>query len=178
VLVSDVTAGSPAAKAGLARGDVILSVNGKATNTSAQLRNHVALAGKGARVTLALERDGKARTVELTLGEVPGAPASAGGRAQKVDGGLLSGVTVQPLDRTARDRLRVPASLAGVVVTKVDPDSAAAEIGLREDDVIVELNRTQVRDVDAFRKAAKQDDRSLLLLVYRDGATVFMSLQR
>jgi serine protease Do len=176
VLVSDVTAGSPAEKAGLARGDVILSVNGKATNTSAQLRNHVAMAGKGTRVTLEIERDRKPRTIELTLGELPG--AGRGGPAQKVDVGLLNGISVQPLDRATRDRVGAPATLAGVVVAKVEPDSPAAEIGLREGDIIVEVNRSAVRDVDAFRKAAKQNDRSLLLLVYRDGATVFMSLER
>jgi serine protease Do len=176
VLVSDVTADSPAAKAGLERGDVILSVNGNATNTSAQLRNQVALAGKGARVTLAYERDRKPRSVEVTLGETPN--DRNGGAAQKVDAGLLGGITVQPLDRTARNQLRVPDAVNGVVVAKVEPDSAAAEIGLRENDIIIEVNRTETPNVDAFRKAAKQTEGSMLLLVYRDGATVFMSLNR
>jgi serine protease Do len=176
VLVSDVTPDSPAAKAGLERGDVILSVNGHATNTSAQLRNRIALAGQAARVKLEYERDRKPHSVEITLGEMPN--DSGGGAAQEVDAGLLGGVTAQPLDRAARNRLRVPDTVNGIVVAKVEPGSAAAEIGLREDDVIIEVNRTETPNVDAFRKAAKQSTQSVLLLVYRDGSTLFMSLNR
>ena len=174
VLVSDVTPGSPAAKAGIARGDVILSVNGHATNTSAQLRNRIAHAGKAARVTLEVERDRKPRTVEVTLGEIPN--GGEGGPAQKVEGGLLGGITVEPLDRAARNRHGIPDSIEGVLVTKTDP--SRADIGLREGDVIVEVNRKATTTVDAFRKAAKESDDSVLLLVYRDGATVFMSFNR
>jgi serine protease Do len=176
VLVSDVTPNSPAAKAGIKRGDVILSVNGNATNTPAQLRNHVALAGKGSKVKLEVERDHKPRSFEVTLGETPS--DRNGGAAQKVDDGVLGGVTVQPLDRAARTRLRVPDSVEGVLVSKVEPDGAAAQMGLREDDVIIEVNRSATTTVDAFRKAAKQSADSVLLLVYRDGATVFMSFNR
>jgi serine protease Do len=176
VLVSDVTPGSPAAKAGIKRGDVILSVNGHATNTSAQLRNQVALAGKSAKVKLEIERDRKPQSLEVTLGEMPS--DRDGGAAQKIDGGLFGGITVQPLDRAARTRLRVPDAIEGVLVSKVEPDGAAAEMGLREDDIIIEVNRTATTTVDAFRKAAKQREDSVLLLVYRDGATVFMSLNQ
>jgi serine protease Do len=176
VLVSDVTPGSPAAKAGIKRGDVILSVNGHPTNTSAQLRNQVALAGKGAKVKLELERDRKPRSLDVTLGE--SRADRKGGGAQTVEEGVLGGVTVQPLDRAARTRLHVPDTVEGVLVSKVDPDGAAAQMGLREDDVILEVNRTATATVDAFRKAAKQSADSVLLLVYRDGATVFMSFSR
>ena len=85
---------------------------------------------------------------------------------------------MQPLDRPARTRLRVPDSIEGVLVAKVEPDGAAAQMGLREDDIIIEVNRTATTSVDAFRKAAKQSADSVLLLVYHDGATVFMSLSR
>jgi serine protease Do len=176
VLVSDVTPNSPAAKAGIKRGDVILSVNGNATNTSAQLRNQVALAGKGSKVKLAVERDRKPQSFEVTLAEVPN--DRKGDATQKVDEGVLGGITLQPLDRSARTRLRVPDSVEGVLVSKVEPDSAAAHMGLREDDVIIEVNRTATTTVDAFRKAAKQSADGVLLLVYRDGATVFMSASR
>jgi serine protease Do len=171
VLVSEVTAGSPAAQVGLRRGDVILSVNGHATDTSPQFRNQVALAGKGARVKLEYERDRKPHSVEVTLGEMPGDHG-----AQKVDAPVLGGISVQPLDRGTRNRLRVPEAVNGVVVAKVEPDSAAAEIGLREDDIILEVNRIATADVDAFRKAVRGSERGVLLVVYRDGTTVMMSL--
>jgi serine protease Do len=172
VLVSEVTAGSPAAQAGLRRGDVILSVNGHATDTSPQFRTQVALAGKGARVKLEYERDRKPHVVEVTLGEMPG------DHRVHIDAPLLGGISVRPLDRDTRDRLRVPEAVTGVVVAKVESDSAAAAIGLREDDIIVEVDRIETADVDAFRKAVTGSERSVSVLVYRDGATVMMSLAR
>ena len=175
VLVSDVTPGSPAAKAGIARGDVIVAIGGHATNTSAQLRNAVALAGRDARVHVELVHGKTPRAVDVVLGEQP---ADGPGAGQAVHEGLLSGLTVAPLERSSRARLRVPEDIGGVVVTKVDPDSAAAEIGLREGDVIVEVNRTQTPSLDAFREAARASDDDVLLLVYRDGVTVYLSLSR
>lgn len=62
--------------------------------------------------------------------------------------------------------------------TRVDPRSAVRALGLREGDVIVEVNRKATKDVTAFQNAARADDRSVVLLVYRDGATVYLSLTR
>jgi serine protease Do len=157
------------------RGDVIVAINGTPTNTSAQLRNQIALAGKGTRVRVEIERAGKPRMLEVVLGELP---SDRGGGAQKLATGLLGGITVQPLDRANRNRLRIPDDVTGVLVTEVQPDSAAAEFGLRPDDVIVEVNRNPTPDLDTFRKATHASDESVLLLVYRDGTTVFMSLTR
>ena len=174
VLVSDVTPDSPAARAGLERGDVIVTVDGSATNTSAHLRNQVALAGKGKRVRLDVERGGKQRSFDVELGELP----TDRGAPQALDEGILGGVTVQPLDRADRNRLRMPANASGVVVTQIRPDSPAAEAGLREGDVILEVNRTPTPTIEAFREAAGGDQRNLLLLIYRDGATAYMSLSK
>jgi serine protease Do len=179
VVVSDVTPDSPAARAGIERGDVIVAVDGSPTTTSAQLRNLIALAGKGKRVKLDVERAGKQRAVELELGEAPAAGAGAGaGAPQALDQGLLSGVTVQPLDRATRSRLAVPSRVDGLVVTHIEPDSSAAQMGLRDGDVIVEVNRTPTPSVDAFRKALEGSDRAALLLIYRDGATLYLSLSK
>lgn len=173
VLVSDVTPGSPAAKAGIARGDVILSVDGHPTNTSTQLRNAVALAGQGAHARVEIEHDRHARTIELVLGEAPVANAP-----QAVKDGVLSGLSIAPLDPHARHQVGVPEGVSGVLVSKVEPGSAAAEIGLRPGDVIVEVNRKEVPDLEAFRNATRADQDSVLLLVFRDGATIYMSLSR
>ncbi|HEX7842851.1 MAG TPA: DegQ family serine endoprotease [Kofleriaceae bacterium] len=174
VLVSDVTPGSPAAKAGIARGDVIVSVDGAPATTPAQLRNLIALAGKGKRVRLAVEHGGTLRRVDVALGELP----SDAGAPQTVDQGLFGGVTVQPLDRASRSRLRVPPGVDGVLVARVSPDSPAAEMGLREGDVILQVNQTPTPAIDALRKALQGDQRAVLLLIYRDGTTLYLSLSR
>ena len=90
---------------------------------------------------------------------------------------MLSGLAVQPLDRALRERLHVPDDIDGVVVSGVarrDPAPPA----LRAGDVIVEINRTPVASVEAFQRAASAASDRALLLVYRDGATVYLSLSR
>jgi serine protease Do len=179
VLVSDVTPDSPAAKAGLKRGDVITAIDGVKTTDSAHLRNLVALAGKGKKVKVDLLREGKEKSVEVTLAEQPAdGSISVSGREQAEDSGLFAGVTVQELDAATRSRLRVPPNVRGILVARVDPRSPAASMGLRPGDVIVEVNRIETPSVEAFRKATRQSERRALVLVYRDGATIFMSLSR
>jgi serine protease Do len=179
VLISDVTPGSPAANAGLKRGDVITSIDGVKTTDSAHLRNLVALAGKGKKVKVELLRDGKAKSVEVTLGEQPADGSVAGpGGEQAEDSSLFAGVSVQEIDAATRSRLRIPPNVRGILVARVDPQSPAASMGLRPGDVIVEVNRIETPSVDAFRKATRQSERRALVLVYRDGVTIFMSLSR
>ena len=173
VLVSSVTRDSPAAKAGLVRGDVIASVDGTAINDAGQLRTTIALAGKGKRISMQIERHGKPTTLDVTLGELPAERAAP----SQIEGGALSGLSVQPLDRAQRQRLHVPEDIDGVVVTGVERGEAGPT-ALREGDVIVEVNRKPVATVDAFQSAARAAGDQVLLLVYRDGATIYLSLSR
>jgi serine protease Do len=173
VLVSSVTRDSPAAKAGLVRGDVIASIDGTAVNDAGQLRTTIALAGKGKRIAVQVERHGKPTTIDVTLGELPAerqAPV-------QVEGGLLSGLSVQPLDQAQRQRLHVPDDIDGVVVTGMER-GGTTPTGVREGDVIVEVNRKPVTTVEAFQSAARAAGDQVLLLVYRDGATIYLSLSR
>ncbi|TMQ05499.1 MAG: PDZ domain-containing protein [Deltaproteobacteria bacterium] len=116
-------------------------------------------------------------TVPVTLGETPAGQGGQGG-STIVDDGILSGLAVQPLDRALRGQLHVPADVDGVVVTRLDRRGPMAATGLREGDVIVEVNRKPVTSVDAFRDAARSATDSALLLVYRDGATIYLSLSK
>jgi serine protease Do len=177
VLVSDVSAGSPAAQAGLVRGDVITAIDGVKTTDSAHLRNIVALRGKGKKVRVDFSRDGKSRTVEVALGEAPAEAHLHGGQASEAKG-LFAGLTVVELDSSTRERLRVPTNVRGVVVSRLSPDTPADSSGLRPGDVIVEVNRKATPNVAAFHAAASEDAKRALLLVYRDGVTIFMSISR
>ncbi|HEX3762975.1 MAG TPA: DegQ family serine endoprotease [Kofleriaceae bacterium] len=172
VLVSDVTRDSPATRAGLQRGDVVTAIDSTRIDDAGQLRTLIALAGKDKRVTVQLERHGKPMTLQATLGE---APSSRQAPAQ-IEQGALSGLTVQPLDRALRSRLRLPDNVDGVVVTGAQSGPAAS--ALRPGDVILEVNRKPVATVDAFRDAARDAGDRALLLVYRNGATAYLSLSR
>jgi serine protease Do len=175
VVVSNVTRGGPAAQAGIQRGDVITAINGTAINDAGQLRTLIALAGKNRRVSVQLERHGKPMTLQATLGE---APTKRQASAQSpIEDGVLSGLAVQPLDRALRDRLRVPDDIDGVVVIGVDRRSGAAAV-LRPGDVILEVNRRPVATVETFRDAARAAGDHALVLAYRNGAAIYISLSR
>ena len=181
VLVSDVEPGSPADKAGLQRGDVISSVDGRKTNTSTQLRNLIAEAGANKKVALAILRRGKPQTVSVLLGELKSdqPEATRGGD----DGGhseALQGLRVEPLTPHLRARLQLPATLrGGIVIAAVAPRSPAQRAGLAPGDVIVELNEQPVSGVQQFRSAYQQlGGKSALLLVYRGGRTRYVVLGR
>lgn len=175
VLVSSVSPGSPAAQAGLKRGDVITEIDGTKINDPAQLRNQIAYAGKGKKLRVDFLRDGKEQSLEVTLGELPSEAQSASAPQGKPEAtGLFSGLRVQPLDATLRARLQVPTEVEGMVVTS----AASSRAGLRVGDVIVELNQMPVRSMKDFIKAASASEERALLLVYREGSTFYLVLSR
>jgi serine protease Do len=180
VVVSDVEPGSPAEKGGLARGDVILTVDGRKTNTSAQLRNLIAEAGANKKVELAILRGGKAQTLSVLLGELKSdkPEAAKGGDNSRPE--TLQGLSVDAITPRIREQLSLPPTIKqGIVVTGVAPGSMAASGGLEPGDVILELNRQPIANVQQFRQAyQKPGGKSVLLLVYREGRTRYVVLGR
>ena len=179
VLVSDVEPGGPADKGGLLRGDVILTVDGKKTNSSTQLRNLIAEAGANKKVELAILRGGKPQTLSLLLGELKSdKPEAQRGAPDNARPETLSGLTVDALTPRIRQQLELPPSLKqGIVVTNVAPGTAAASAGLAPGDVIVEANRKPVGSVQELRDAYKSPaGKGVLLLVYREGRTRYVVL--
>ncbi len=179
VLVSDVAPGSPAEKGGLLRGDVVLSVDGKKTNSATQLRNFIADAGSNKKVELALLRGGKPQSLSLMLGELksdkPEVVSSTSPRQE-----TLNGLSVEPLTPRLRQQLKLPAELKqGIVVTGVAPGSEAAERNIQPGDVIIEVNGQPVGSVQDFRTAYKKPGgKGVPLVVYRDGHTRYEVLNR
>ena len=180
VLIGDVTADAPAGKAGIQRGDVVTEVNGEKIDTANQLRMRISLMSPGATANLKVLHDGSEKTVAVKLGELPGTAARAtehneqGGAASS-----LEGVTVEPLDSQTAREMRLPASVHGVVASDVEQGSAAWEAGLRQGDVIQEVNRKPVASVDQFDSALKNaSGGSTLLLVNRNGFTQFIAIQK
>jgi serine protease Do len=174
-LISEVKHASPAAHAGLEKGDIILAVNGKPISDSAQLAMTISLMQPGSEVKLKVLRDGAEREMPARLEEMPTEAAKASKEPDATETGM-DGVSVE--DVTARNarQLGVPSDTAGVVVTAVDPSSRAAVNGLRPGDVIVEVNRKPVRNTAEFEQALKQGADETLLLVSRKGSTLFLAV--
>ncbi|MCU0789314.1 MAG: Do family serine endopeptidase, partial [Verrucomicrobia bacterium] len=166
-LVSEVVADSPGDKAGLQSGDVIVLYDGRKVDDSAQLRLMASQTMPGTTVDLKIVRDGKGRGVTVTLGELPEQLAQGGAVTPRDatsgrDG--LDGVVVDELTRDARRQAGIPNRVDGALVTRVEEGSNAYEAGLREGDVIVELNHRPVRDADALVEASNRAREDKILL--------------
>ena len=180
VLVGDVMEESPAAKAKLERGDIIISYHGTTVRDPGHLRALVAETAPGTTLTVSLLRNGKTRTVSVTISELPKDVASASGSDQNGTTGhhALAGITVEnfsPQDeRFGRSTVR-----SGVVVTKIDADSPAAQAGLRTGDIIREINRKPVKDVRDFQRLTGElkPNRPVLILLNRGNATIYLSIR-
>ena len=170
VLVAGVTPGSPAAKAGLQAGDVIVTFAGKAVSTPQELQGSVEQAAIGRQQSLAIVRDGKPRTLNVAPTEQPEDPQTAATGADgdhRPDSRLEKlGLEVQPLTSDLAKQLEIQVE-QGVVIANVRPNSLAERCGLRAGSVIVEAHRKPVKTVDDLAKA--MDEKSLangvLLLV-------------
>jgi serine protease Do len=175
VLVADVQANSPAQRAGLERQDVIVAIDGNPVRSTARLRNRVASAGAGKAVRLTLWRGTEKKELQVVLGELPS------DRVAKLEAtqGTLGGLAVETLTDPWRARAKLPGGIQGVVVTAVEPGSAAQAAGLRRGDIISEINRRPVRDAGQFTQAyRKASGKKLLLLVYRDGGAMYLLLDK
>ncbi len=170
-LVADVFPDTPAEKAGIKQGDVIVEVNGKEINDDRHLRLTVSQLAPGTKVTVKALRRGAEKTFAVTLGEFPedGLSKESVGPDDhgELEADALDGVEVSDLDHRTRQQLQIPHTVQGALVLKVDPDSNAAEAELREGDVITEINRQPVRDADeAMRLIRKAKDNEILLRVW------------
>jgi serine protease Do len=179
VLVSSVTPGSAADKAGIKSGDVILAMNGQPTNSSNDLRNRVAATTPGSEVTLTLFRNGSEQQVKANVGELT--PESArnqqGGTPQSESGGKF-GLSARPLTSDDASQLGLPPNTHGALVQSVEPGSPAADAGLQEADVIQQANGQAVQNADELRRALqKSGSKPALVLVNRGGQTIYVTLK-
>jgi serine protease Do len=173
-LVGDVTSDSPGGKAGLQKGDVITTLNGQPISDYSDLRLRVSQSAPGTVVKMDILRNGQKLQITATLGEVPEKAQTAEnkeqGQAQEMEG-----VQVENLSPEVAQQLNLPAGTRGVVITNVDPNSTAAESGLTRGDIIQEVNRKPVNNVQQFREAIRSaGNEPLLLLVNQQGSTRYV----
>ena len=175
-LISEVMPDTPAEKAGLKSGDVVVEIDDRPVEDSRQLKLAIGQIAPGTSVNLKLLRDGKAEHLSVRLDELPetGLFADHGSSTLSPEE-RLQGVIVKDPDSTDRQRLELPEIIEGALVTEVDPESAAYEGGLRQGDVIREINRTLVRSAkEAVDVANRQKDTTLLLRVWSQGGSRFL----
>lgn len=171
-LVDDVMPNSPASKAGFEPGDVITEFNGRKVPDSRQLRLWVSQTAPNTKASFKVVRDGKEQRLSATLGELPtqrlsGGPGSPQPQREQ-SSEALEGVEVGDLDARTRRQMGVPQNVQGALVTAVDPNSTAAEAGLRQGDVIQEINRKAVRNAqEAIDLSEKlKSDENILLRIW------------
>jgi len=179
-IVTSVQSGGPAEKSGIRRGDVITSVNGQSIIDTNQLRNVVAGMAPGTNVTVTALRDGRQETFQLALAELPERQStdSEDNDSGSESGNEKYGLTLQPLTADTASRFGFAANDQGLVVMKVDPNSGAASAGIRQGDLIQEVNRRPVRSIADFSAALQlSGTRPALLLVKRQNATIYVPLR-
>ncbi len=177
VLISNITQDGPAAKGKLKRGDVILKVNDEKMTSSSRLRNTIAAMGAGAEVELSIMRNGKKKTISLSLGELP--DDFSGQTTLEEADGILGGMTVAPLNDLTREKFEISKKVkSGIAITKVEGGSSAERANLRPGDVILEVNRQGLDSVADFKKAFKKSSDNLLLLIYRQNHTFYLVVRK
>jgi len=178
-LVADVSPRSPAASAGLQRGDVILRVNDKPVEDSGHLRNLVAGIRPGTTISLTILREGKERRVPVAVADQPSERAPAREEAAPTEATRALGLILADPTSGLLRRLDLPRGAKGALVREVQPGSPAQEAGLRPGDLIQEVNRRPIRSAREFMEAVRQQKgKDLLLLVNRGGSTAFMVVER
>lgn len=181
VAIAQVEPNSPAQRAGLQVGDVITAVNGDKIDDVNAFRLQVAAFAPNTTIHLSVSRNGQNLQVPVTLGEFNlEAENRQGGQEGNLPGGgekgALRGVSVQTLSPDLRQQLQLPESTVGVAITNVDDDSPAAQAGLQQGDVIMQVNHRAVRNVADFNQAVREgaSRESTLLLIRRGEGTEFV----
>ena len=189
-LISSVTPGGPAARAGVEQGDVVVSVAGQPVGPQASVAYLISRQAIGSRVPVEVIRNGQRRTLQLSIAERPsdqelarlnGLEVEGEGEADKPEGAESSGqasaraslgMSLQTLTPELARRGGLTGDLRGVVVTDLDPNSDAAQKGLRAGDVIVSINRAPANTPEAVSQvvdAARRSGRNSVLLLVRRG---------
>jgi len=160
VLISNVAKGSPAEKAGIKAGDIVIAVNSKVTQSSGQLRSQLGVLEIGEKVELTLVRNSREKKLQVRIGKPESFVAMSG--------------EIHPLLKGAQFKNKPG---GGVFVSNLIPNSAATYSGLRVGDIIVSANRKRVFDVSSLQKAIGRHKNSILLHVNRNGGSFFLVIR-
>lgn len=164
-LVTDVSEDSPAAKAGLRQGDVIVGIAGDAINDVAELRNRIALTAPGSRVSFKILRDAKPLDLTVSIGELTPDKASSASLSTNGQSGLEElGLVLQDLTEALAQQFGYKQG-QGVLIAEVSPGSPAARVGLQPGFLVEEVNRKPVRNLAEVAQAIKKTPKGKQVLL-------------
>jgi len=167
-VVSRVAPGSPAEKAGIHEGDIIVSLNDKPIKNASGLRNTVGLLPIGEKVDLGVLRDGKQRSIKAVIGEPQAEKKNAEALHKRLEGAVLGEL---------EESHPLFGKVEGVIVLDVTQGSPAWISGLRKNDVVTSVNRMGVKNLEDFEKAIGKRTDALLLNIRRGNGALFLLLQ-
>jgi serine protease Do len=178
-LVSSVTVGDPAEKAGIKAGDVIVAVDGVSVSDAGDLTRKIGDLLPGVKITLSVWRDGKTVKIPLLLGERNAEKvAQVGQGAPQGQGEDVLGLSIRPVNEAEAKALELDRA-AGLLVLEVSPGSPAAQNDLNAGDVILEANGKPVNTTKALREVIEGDGKEkgvVMLLIKRQGRNVFRTV--
>jgi serine protease Do len=173
-LVAQVVPDSPAEKAGIKPGDIIVEFNDKPISNAAELKNLVGQTEPGKPAKLKVFRDKKMIDLNVTISERTAKAVAAATPTPESSKEL--GITVEKLSPEAASKMGLKEGHEGLVVKDVNPDGQGARMGLRTGDVILEVDSAAVTDVAGFNKQVAEAKKSgiIRLKIHRDSATIFL----
>ncbi|MDZ7860332.1 MAG: Do family serine endopeptidase [Candidatus Krumholzibacteriota bacterium] len=176
-LIAQVEKDTPADRAGLERGDIIISFGGKKVKDSKDLHSMAAAAVPGTELKIGILRDKKRKKIDIEIGERPDGD-TRGKRDEKGKSHLFIGARVKTLDDYYRRSLDIPDDIKGVVIIDIEPESPAVEAGLKKGDVIVEINRKEIENRSDFRDLLEEMEKNTVILaIYRNGHYFYVEIE-
>ncbi len=177
-LVADITPDGPAEKAGIKRRDVIIGFDDIKINEMSELPKSVAATPPGTKSEIILLREGKKKKISVLLGQLPEKIAKKPKTQEKKDVESDLGLAVQEISPLIQKRLNLQDS-QGVIIINVRRASPAWNAGLRKADIIVEINKKEIKDIEEYKNIINKikQDESLLFLVRRNQNTIYVALK-
>ena len=168
VVVARVQEDSPAHKAGMRAGDVIIAVNGDPVEDSADVRNMIGLMRVGTKLDIDIVRNGKTKQLHAQIAETKSKTIAGKKLSNKLEGAQLSLSEIEQRDGSYKNI---------IIVTKLKPGSTAAAAGLRNGDIILSVNKQEVTDFQQLEQAIKREPRGLLLNIQRGNRGLFLLIR-
>jgi Do/DeqQ family serine protease len=167
-VINKVMEGSPAEKAGLMTGDIVIKIDGKRIRNASDVRNHIGLLGVGEEITFEILRNGKPKTIKAEIAvaqESTGSPAVINQR--------LEGLTIGDI----KDDHPMFGTIEGVIIVNIQRGSRPWRSGLRAGDIITSVNKKPVSNLEQFLKLADSEQDTLLLRIVRGNAAAFVVIK-